>query len=53
MAALLSMREIRPFAIVDVTTLAKAMFGAPNSPAYFAAPVTLSRPSTREVAVPM
>src|SRR6476660_6354518 len=53
MASLTSMLAMRPFAIVDETTLAKARSGAMNSPAYFAAPVNLSRPSTREVGVPM
>src|ERR1700739_2281056 len=52
-ASLASMRAMRPLAIVDVTTLACARPGVSNSPAYFAAPVTLARPSTRDVAVPM
>ena len=40
------------FLIVDVTTLPWASPGTLNSAAYFAAPVTLARPSTRDVAVP-
>jgi hypothetical protein len=47
------MRAMRPLAIVDVTTLAYARPGVLNSAAYFAAPVTLARPSTRDVAVPI
>ena len=35
------------------TTLPKARSAALNSPAYFAAPVTLAGPSMREVGVPM
>jgi len=52
-ASLASMRSMRPLAIVDVTTLACARPGVLNSAAYFAAPVTLAGPSTRDVAVPM
>src|SRR5260221_8882267 len=53
MASLKSIFAMRPFAIVDETTLTKARFCALNSPAYLAAPVTFSRPSTRAAAVPM
>jgi len=53
MAALVSMRRMRPFPIVDDTTLAWARPGTLNSAAYFAAPVTFARPSTRDVAVPI
>src|SRR4029077_15681325 len=47
------MRRIRPLAMVDVTTLPWARPVALNSPAYFAAPVTFARPSTRDVGVAM
>jgi hypothetical protein len=40
-------------AILDVTTLPNASEVSLNSAAYFAAPVTLARPSTRETAVPI
>ncbi len=52
-AALVSMRRMRPFAIVDDTTLAYARPGALNSAAYFAVPVTFARPSTREMEFPI
>src|SRR5258705_13668263 len=52
-AALGSMRRMRPFAIVDDTTLAYARPGVLNSAAYFAAPVTFARPSAREGGVPI
>ena len=52
-ASLESMCAMRPFGIVDSITKPKARPGALNSPAYLASPVTLARPSTREVAVPM
>ena len=52
-AALVSMRAMRPFAIVEQTMLAWARPGTLNSAAYLAAPVTLAKPSTRDVAVPM
>src|SRR5947209_5256477 len=51
-ASLVSMRATRPFAIGEVTMLPYARPGSLNSPAYFAAPVTLAGPSTRDVAVP-
>ena len=53
MAALVSMRVMRPLAIVEQTTLAWARPGTLNSAAYFAAPVTFAMPSTRDVAVPI
>src|SRR5690349_7107408 len=52
-AALVSMRRIRPFAIVDDTTLAYARPGVLNSAAYFAEPVTFARPSARETGLPI
>jgi hypothetical protein len=52
-ASLASMCTMRPLAMLDVTTLPWARPGALYSAAYFAAPVTLARPSTRDVAVPM
>ena len=53
MAALVSMWVMRPLAIVEQTMLAWARPGTLNSAAYFAAPVTLARPSMRDVGVPM
>jgi hypothetical protein len=52
-AAELSMDLIRPFAIALETTTPWARSGALYSAAYFAAPVTFARPSTRLCAVPM
>ena len=52
-ASLVSMRAMRPLAMVDVDDAAIGEAGTLNSPAYFAAPVTLARPSTRDVGVPM
>jgi hypothetical protein len=52
-ASLASMRAMRPLAMMDVTTLACARPVVFYSPAYFAAPVTLARPSTRDVAAPI
>jgi hypothetical protein len=46
------MRAMRPFAIVAQTTLAWARPGTLNSAAYLAAPVTLAKPSIRDVGVP-
>src|ERR1051326_6350254 len=47
-----SMRAMRPLAIAEVTTNPCARPGTSYSAAYLAAPVTLARPSTREVAMP-
>ena len=44
MASLMSMRAIRPFAIVDVTTLPKARFGALEFPGVFRRPGDLVAP---------
>src|ERR1043166_6205657 len=52
-AAPVSMRVMRPLAMVDVTMTPWARPGALHSPAYLAAPVTLARPSTRDVGVPI
>ena len=46
------MRLMRPLAIVDVTTKPYARPGTLYSAAYFATPVTLARPSTRDVGLP-
>src|SRR5437588_4730135 len=47
------MRLIRPLAMAEETTNPCARPGTLYSPAYFAPPVTLARPSTREVGLPM
>src|SRR5436309_6096715 len=46
------MRLIRPLAMADETTKPCARPGTLYSAAYFAAPVTFARPSTREVGLP-
>src|SRR6266568_319963 len=46
------MRLIRPLAMADETTTPCARPGTLYSAAYFAAPVTFARPSTREVGLP-
>src|SRR4051794_8271472 len=52
-AAVESIPVISPFEIVLVTAKTCETLGKLNSPAYVAAPVTLSRPSTRLTAVPI
>src|ERR1051326_7960671 len=47
-----SMRATRPLAMAEVMTNPCARPGTSYSAAYLAAPVTLARPSTREVAMP-
>src|SRR5438874_11275543 len=52
-ASLASMLAIRPLAMREATTQPWARPDTLYSAAYFAAPVTFARPSTREVAMPM
>jgi hypothetical protein len=51
-ASAMSMCLIRPFAMVAETTKPCAKPGTLYSAAYLAAPVTLARPSTREIGFP-
>ena len=46
------MWRIRPRAIVESRITARAWFAISNSKAYFAPPVTFSRPSTRSIGLP-
>lgn len=52
-AACVSIATMRPFAAGELTTTPYARSGAGSSAAYFAWPVTLARPSTRDTGVPV